>query len=311
MSDTYHKPVLLTETIDLLCIRPGDIYCDVTFGGGGHSREILNKMDDNGRLFGLDQDDDAQANALKEPFASDSRFTFLEANFRHLKRMLRAEGVKPGTVGGILADLGVSSYQFDTAERGFSYRFDGPLDMRMGSDGPSAADLLNSETEDGLVHILSAYGEVRNAKTLAKAVLMQRDLKPFRTTDDLKRLAEANCIGDRMRYLSQVFQALRIAVNDEMTVLAEFLKESMELLKPGGRLVIITYHSLEDRMVKNLMKTGNVEGVVNQDFYGNIDRPFKLITKKAIEPSAQEQRENPRSRSAKLRVAEKTTEKSR
>ncbi len=305
MSDVYHKPVLLKETIDLLCIRPGDVYCDVTFGGGGHSREILKNIDDKGRLFGLDQDEDARANALKEPFAGDSRFSFLEANFRHLKRMLRAEGIKTGTVGGILADLGVSSHQFDTAERGFSYRFDGPLDMRMGRDGPSAADLLNAESEDRLVHILSAYGEVRNAKTLAKAILTQRNLKPFRTTDDLKRVSEANCIGDRMRYLSQVFQALRIAVNDEMTALAEFLSDALEMLKPGGRLVIITYHSLEDRMVKNLMKTGNADGVVNQDFFGNIDRPFRLITKKAIEPGAQEQRDNPRSRSAKLRVAEK------
>jgi 16S rRNA (cytosine1402-N4)-methyltransferase len=305
METAYHIPVLLNETIDLLCIRPGDVYCDVTFGGGGHSKEILKKMDGKGRLFGLDQDEDAKANAEQEPFVTDGRFTLLEANFRHLKRMLRAEGVKPGTVGGILADLGVSSYQFDTAERGFSYRFDGPLDMRMGGDGPTAADLLNSETEDGLVRILSDFGELRNAKTFAKAIIQQRGLKPFRTTDDLKRLADSNCIGDRMRYLSQVFQALRIAVNDEMAALTDFLKDAQEMLMPGGRLVVITYHSLEDRIVKNLMKTGNVEGKVNQDFYGNIDRPFVLITKKAIEASAQEQRINPRSRSAKLRVAEK------
>jgi 16S rRNA (cytosine1402-N4)-methyltransferase len=303
MSYEYHQPVMLTETIDLLCIRPGGIFIDVTFGGGGHSREILNKMDDTGRLFGMDQDLDAKANALNEPFATDGRFALIEANFRDLKRMLRVEGIKVGTVSGILADLGVSSYQFDTAERGFSYRFDGPLDMRMGNAGATAADLLNTSTEDQLLHIMSAYGELRNARTFAKAVIQQRSLKPFRTTDDLKRFAEAQCIGDRMRYLSQVFQALRIAVNDEMEAL--FLSDALEMLSPGGRLVVLTYHSLEDRPVKNVMKTGNAEGIINQDFYGNITRPFKIITKKAIEASAAEQRTNPRSRSAKLRVAEK------
>jgi 16S rRNA (cytosine1402-N4)-methyltransferase len=305
MSYEYHQPVMLTETIDLLCIRPGGIFIDVTFGGGGHSREILNKMDDTGRLFGMDQDLDAKANALNEPFATDGRFALIEANFRDLKRMLRVEGIKVGTVSGILADLGVSSYQFDTAERGFSYRFDGPLDMRMGNAGATAADLLNTSTEDQLLHIMSAYGELRNARTFAKAVIQQRSLKPFRTTDDLKRFAEAQCIGDRMRYLSQVFQALRIAVNDEMEALNHFLSDALEMLSPGGRLVVLTYHSLEDRPVKNVMKTGNAEGIINQDFYGNITRPFKIITKKAIEASAAEQRTNPRSRSAKLRVAEK------
>jgi 16S rRNA (cytosine1402-N4)-methyltransferase len=303
----YHRPVLLTETIDLLCIRPSGIYVDATFGGGGHSREILTKIDSKGRLFGLDQDEDAMKNAEQAPFSTSENFTFLEANFRNLKRMLRAEGVKPGTVTGILADLGVSSYQFDTAERGFSYRFDGPLDMRMGSDGPTAADLLNTETEEQLLHIMSAYGELRNARTFAKAIVTQRETRPFRTTDDLKRFAEANCIGDRMRYLSQVFQALRIAVNDEMTALNEFLMSSLEMLEPGGRLVLLTYHSLEDRPVKNLFKTGNIAGTLDQDFYGNITRPFKIITKKAIEASAEEQRANPRSRSAKLRAAEKAT----
>jgi 16S rRNA (cytosine1402-N4)-methyltransferase len=302
---TYHKPVLLDETINLLCIHPGDIYVDVTFGGGGHSREILKVMEGKGRLFGLDQDNDAKENALKEPFSSDEGFVFLEANFRDLKRMLRAEGLRQGSVSGILADLGVSSYQIDTAERGFSYRFDAPLDMRMGANGPTAADLLNQATEEELLHILSAYGEVRNARTLVKAILQQRGLKPFRSTGDLKKLAEAQCIGDRMRYLSQVFQALRIAVNDEMGALTDFLKDALEMLAPGGRLVVITYHSLEDRLVKNIMKTGNTAGQIDQDFYGNITRPFKLITKKAIEPSAAEQKANPRSRSAKLRVAEK------
>jgi 16S rRNA (cytosine1402-N4)-methyltransferase len=305
MSGEYHLPVMLTETIDLLCIRPGDILVDVTFGGGGHSREILNKIDGKGHLYGLDQDEDAIQNARKEPFASSKNFTFLESNFRNLKRMLRAEGVRPGTVDGILADLGVSSYQFDTAERGFSYRFDGPLDMRMGAHGLTAADILNTHTEEQLLYILSTYGELRNARTFAKALITQRDQKPFKTTEDLKRIAEINCIGDRMRYLSQVFQALRIAVNEEMEALDQFLIESLEMLRPGGRLVIMTYHSLEDRPVKNMLKTGNPQGKVEQDFYGNITRPFQIITKKAIEASQVEQRTNPRSRSAKLRVGEK------
>lgn len=296
----YHEPVLAAESIKAMAIRPDGIYVDATFGGGGHSRLIINELDLNGRLFGFDQDVDAKANVPPE----EIRFVFVQSNFRFLKRMLRLEGVRQ--VDSILADLGVSSYQFDTAERGFSYRFDAPLDMRMNQmGGQTAADFLNKKSVEDLQEIFSEFGEVRNSKTLATAIVSQREKMPFKTTGDLLRLCEKHIFGDRMRYFSQVFQALRMAVNEETEVLEDFLKESLEVLKPGGRLVVLTYHSIEDRLVKNFFKTGNCAGKVEQDFYGNIARPWTIIEKKAIEASAEEVKKNPRARSARLRVAEK------
>jgi 16S rRNA (cytosine1402-N4)-methyltransferase len=302
---TYHAPVLLQESIDQLQLQQGGVFVDATFGGGGHSAHILTHLDGvKGELYAFDQDSDAYANAQRAPFVGHAQFHFVQANFRYLKRMLRADGVRPGTVSGILADLGVSSFQLDTAERGFSYRFDSQLDMRMNTDdGPSAADVLNSYSTEELQRVLSTYGEVRNSLTLAQAVVQARLMKPFATTGDLVGLCDKHRFGDRSRYLSQVFQALRMEVNDEVGALTDFLKDSREMLKPGGRLVVITYHSIEDRLVKNFLKTGNTEGEVVKDFYGNIERPFVLVNKKPIEPSAAELKINPRSRSANLRVA--------
>jgi 16S rRNA (cytosine1402-N4)-methyltransferase len=303
----YHKSVLLDESIKQMNIRPDGIYIDATFGGGGHAEQILNALGDKGRLFGFDQDEDAKANGMNKPFFAESeQFVFVQSNFRHLKRSMRAEGIKTGKVDGILADLGVSSHQIDTPERGFSYRFDAPLDMRMNNkETLSAADLLNKSSAQKLQDILSEYGELRNAKTLALAIVQTRNRKPYKTTADLVATCEANMIGERPRYLSQVFQALRMEVNDELGALKDFLTESLEMLKPGGLLTIITFHSIEDRIVKNFMKTGNVEGKIDQDFYGNISRPFEVVTKKPIEPSDEETKLNPRSRSARLRVARK------
>jgi 16S rRNA (cytosine1402-N4)-methyltransferase len=302
----YHAPVLLTESLEALQLRPDGVYVDATFGGGGHAAPLLNQLGKNGCLYAFDQDDDARANAEQEPFAGHAGFHFLHSNFRFLKRQLRAAGVRPGTVQGILADLGVSSHQLDTAERGFSYRFEAELDMRMNAaDERSAADILNTYAQDDLQRVFGTYGEVRNARTLAQACVQNRERSPFRTTGDLVSLCEKMYMGERWRYLSQVFQALRMEVNDEVGVLQDFLRDAMEMLAPGGRLVVITYHSIEDRIVKNWFKTGNFEGIPKQDFYGNIERPFNVITKKPIEPSADEIKENPRARSAKLRVAEK------
>ncbi|HLP93906.1 MAG TPA: 16S rRNA (cytosine(1402)-N(4))-methyltransferase RsmH [Saprospiraceae bacterium] len=302
----YHETVLLYESIDLLGVTPGGTYVDATFGGGGHSRLILEKMGGKGRLFAFDQDEDAKRNTEQPEFSGNQGFVFVPSNFRHLKRQLRAEGVRPGTVQGILADLGVSSYQLDTAERGFSYRFDAALDMRMNrQDGETAADLLNTRNAEELQRIFSELGEVRNAKTLAHAVVREREKIPFRTTGDLVELCSKNLMGERMRYLSQVFQALRMEVNDELGALEDFLKDSLEMLAPEGRLAVITFHSLEDRMVKNFLKSGNVNGEINQDFYGNISRPWTLITKKPIEPGQKEIAQNTRARSSKLRVASK------
>lgn len=302
---TYHAPVLLKESIDALQLQRGGVFVDATFGGGGHSAHILEGLKGvKGELFSFDQDTDAYDNAQRAPFAGHAQFHFVHTNFRYLKRMLRADGVRPGTVTGILADLGVSSYQIDTAERGFSYRFDAQLDMRMNtSDGPSAADVLNTYTAEELQRVFGTYGEVRNALTLANACVQARQIKPFVTTGDLVGLCDKHRFGDRSRYLSQVFQALRMEVNDEVGALTEFLKDSRDMLAPDGRLVVITYHSIEDRLVKNFFKTGNVEGEVVKDFYGNIERPFVLVNKKPIEPSAEELKINPRSRSANLRVA--------
>lgn len=302
----YHAPVLLSESLEALQIRPDGVYVDATFGGGGHAAPILNRLGDNGRLYAFDQDADAQANAAKAPFSEHPGFVFIRSNFRFLKRQLRAAGARPGSVQGILADLGVSSHQLDTPERGFSYRFSAELDMRMNPDDErSAADVLNTYSQDDLQRVLGNYGEVRNARTLAQACVQQRERSPFRTTGDLVALCEKMVMGERWRYLSQVFQALRMEVNDETGALEEFLKDATEMLATGGRIVVITYHSIEDRIVKNWLKAGNFEGTPKQDFYGNIERPFQLITKKPIEPNPEEIKENPRARSAKLRIAAK------
>jgi 16S rRNA (cytosine1402-N4)-methyltransferase len=305
----YHAPVLLTESVDAMLLQAGGVYVDATFGGGGHSRHILQQLNGKGRLYAFDQDDDARRNTEHPDFAANPAFVFVQSNFRHLKRQLRAEGQRSGSVNAILADLGVSSYQIDTAERGFSYRFDAELDMRMNTqDGPTAADVLNTYTAEGLQQVFGTLGEVRNARTLALACTELRQQKPFRTTGDLSELALKHFMGDRMRYLSQVFQALRMEVNDEVGALKDFLTDSLDMLAPGGRLVVITYHSIEDRIVKNFIKTGNAEGTIQQDFYGNIDRPFDLPFKKALEPNDREIKENPRARSAKLRVGAKKGE---
>jgi 16S rRNA (cytosine1402-N4)-methyltransferase len=294
---SYHDPVLLKESVDCLVVQRDGIYVDATFGGGGHSRAILERLGSGGRLLGFDQDEDARANV-----PDDERFTFVAGNFRHLKRFLKLHGV--GKIDGLLADLGVSSHQFDTAERGFSYRFEAELDMRMNQSGEKdAAMVLNTYSPDALQQMFSEFGEVRNAKTLAQRIAEIRGKKPFRTVGDLVSVAESLAKGQRMRYLSQVFQALRMEVNEEVQALEELLQGAMEALKPGGMLVVISYHSIEDRMVKNFLKTGNIKGVVQSDFYGNIDRPFDIQTKKAVSPSQEEANRNPRARSAKLRAA--------
>lgn len=295
----YHLPVLARESIQALAIKPNGIYVDATFGGGGHTQLILQELGDNGRLFGFDQDEDALANV-----PDDQRFEFVQSNFRYLKRFLKLHSVQQAD--GILADLGVSSHQLDVPERGFSYRFDADLDMRMNQQGEvTAADVVNTYTAEDLQRVFGEYGEVRNARTLAQRLVAERQVREIRTVNDLLTIIEPIIRGQRARYLSQVFQALRIEVNDEMGALEEFLEQSLEVLAPDGRLVILTYHSIEDRLVKNFLKTGNVQGVVKKDFYGNIDRPFKVITKSPIEPSEAEIADNPRARSAKLRVGVK------
>lgn len=294
----YHIPVLAKESIDALNIKPKGVYVDATFGGGGHSRLILDKLDTDSRLIGFDQDEDALANVI-----DDDRFTFVHHNFRFLKRFLKLHGIRK--VDGILADLGVSSHQLDEAERGFSYRFDAKLDMRMNQQsGENAADLLNTLNAEALQNLFSLYGEVRNSKMLASAIVAKRQASSIKTIGDFLAVLDPLIRGQRNRYLAQVFQALRIAVNDEMGALADFFQQAGEVLNPGGRLVVITYHSIEDRLTKRLLKTGNVEGMVEKDFYGNINKPFKVITKKAILPTAEEIKRNPRSRSAKLRIGE-------
>lgn len=299
-SDTsYHTSVLLHESIGGLAIKPNGIYVDATFGGGGHSKEILKQLGGQGKLFGFDQDEDAAKNA-----PDDNRFALIKANFSELKRFLRMHDALP--VDGILADLGVSSWQFDTAERGFSYRFDGPLDMRMNRLAEkTAADVLNDYSAEQLQKMFSEYGEVRNSKTLAVAIVDSRAQKEFEVIADLLSICEANQMGEKHKYLAQVFQAIRIEVNDELGALKSLLEQSAEVLTSGGRLAVITFHSLEDRLVKNYMKHGSFGDEPVKDFFGNIERKFKVITKKPIEASEKEQKENSRSRSAKLRVAEK------
>ena len=295
----YHEPVLFKESLDFLNIGKKGVYVDVTLGGGGHTKGILKRMDDESQLFGFDQDPDAASNV-----PDDIRFKFVKSNFQYLKNFLKLHGVTQ--VDGILADLGVSSHQLDKPERGFSYRFEAELDMRMNyNDGKTAADVLNEYSAEALQKVFSQYGEIRNSKTLAEAVVASRHSKKIERIGDLLSLLDPIVRGQRLRYLSQVFQALRIEVNDEMKVLEAFLEQSLEVLAPKGRLVVISYHSLEDRIVKNFLKTGNIEGAVVKDFYGNINRPFKVITKKPMAPSEKEIKENPRARSAKLRVGER------
>jgi len=300
--NAYHVSVLLNEITESLHIRSDGVYVDATFGAGGHSRSILQCLNAKGHLFAFDQDPDAYVNA-----PDDARFTLIQANFRYLKRYLRLEGVRE--VDGIIADLGVSSHQLDVPDRGFSYRADAPLDMRMNPRADiNAASILASASEADLTSLLSTYGEVRNAKTLARALVAARSQSDLRTTFDLNRVLDKNAIGPRMKYFSQVYQALRIAVNDELGALEDLLSDALQILKPGGRLAIITFHSIEDRMVKNFFKTGSVHGELEKDAFGNIYRPLKLVHKKAVLPGDEELRQNPRSRSAKLRVAEMVPE---
>ncbi len=293
----YHIPVLLHECIEALNIKPNGTYVDATFGGGGHSKAIMNCLGTDGILIGFDQDADAQQNAI-----DDKRFLLIAQNFRHLKRFLRAEGIKE--VDGILADLGVSSYQFDTAERGFSYRFEGPLDMRMNVNaGKSAADVLNKYSANDLQKMFGEYGEVRNAKTLAEKIVEMRIQQPFTTIGELIAVCESVMKGERHRYLAQVFQALRIEVNDELGALQDMLQQSAAVLKPEGVLAVITFHSLEDRLVKNFMRSGTFDDEYVKDDFGNIQRPFVLKNKKPIEAQQEELSKNKRAHSAKLRVA--------
>ena len=293
----YHVPVLAGESVGLLDLRPGGVYVDATFGGGGHSRLILERAGSHDlRLFGFDQDEEAEANAL-----DDSRFTFVAANFRNLTNFLRLHGVS--RIDGLLADLGVSSHQFDQAERGFSYRFDAALDMRMGTGTDrTAADVVNNYSVEDLQKVLGEYGEVRNARSLAIALVEARETQPMLTIQDFLHAVNPWVRGQRPRYLAQVFQALRIEVNDEIGALSDLLAQATDLLIPThGRLSVISYHSLEDRITKNYLKTGNADGIVNKDFYGKIDRPYEVLTKKPLLPTPGEIRENPRARSAKLR----------
>jgi 16S rRNA (cytosine1402-N4)-methyltransferase len=298
---SYHKPVMLQECIDALQIKENGTYVDVTFGGGGHSLAMLERIKE-GRLIAFDQDDDARQQAEKIQSRS---FTFCQANFMYLKKYLKLNGVTK--VNGILADLGISSHQIDSPERGFSTRFDGPLDMRMDQNIPkTAAEVLNSYSEADLHKILGMYGELKNARTVARLIAQTRVSKPFVRTEDLKiALTSVAPRGKENKYFAQVFQALRIEVNDEMKALEDFLHQTGEVMEKGGRLVIMSYHSLEDRMVKNYMNKGKVFGEVEKDFYGNEIKPFESVTRKPIEPSDEEIEINKRARSAKLRIAEK------
>ena len=301
IATTYHVPVLLGESVDGLNIKPGGIYVDVTFGGGGHSREILSRLTDGAHLYSFDQDADAERNI---PDAGDN-FTFVRSNFRYLKNWMRYYGVEH--IDGLLADLGVSSHHFDDAERGFSFRFDAPLDMRMNKRaGRTAAEIVNTYDEELLADIFYIYGEMKNSRRIASALVKARQTAEIKTTKDFLAAVEPFFKREREKKdMARLFQALRIEVNHEMDALREMLLAASELLAPGGRLSVITYHSLEDRMVKNVMKSGNVEGKVQQDFFGRIETPFRLVNNKVILPSDQEQADNPRSRSAKLRIAEK------
>lgn len=306
MDINYHNPVMKQEVIEGLGISPNGIYVDVTFGGGGHSAAILERLGEGGRLMSFDQDEDALLNTENnEFFKLDKRFTLVDQNFIYLKNYLRVYSATP--VDGILADLGVSSHQFDVAERGFSIRSKGKLDMRMDKRQElTAAQIVNAYEEEELSNVLYNYGEVFNARKLARAMVERREEKRFVYTDELVEFATKFAPRGKMnKYLAMVFQALRIEVNGELKALENFLTQSLEVLKPGGRLVVMSYHSLEDRMVKNFMKSGNFKGEIEKDFYGNNLSPFTLISRKAITPSKEELELNTRSRSAKLRIAEK------
>ncbi len=304
MTDTtlvYHIPVMLKESVDGLAINPDGVYVDVTFGGGGHSREILSRLGDNGHLYSFDQDADAANNIVDDP-----RFTFVHSNFRWLSNWMRYYGVEH--LDGILADLGVSSHHFDDADRGFSFRYDAPLDMRMNREGgKTAADIVNNDTEEHLADIFYLYGELRRARQIANAIVKARDRKPILTTHDFLQVVDPLFRREKEKKdMARLFQALRIEVNHEMQALNEMLTSATELLASGGRLSVITYHSLEDRMVKNIMKSGNVNGKIEEDpVYGRKASPYNLVNNKVIIPTNEEVEENPRSRSAKLRIAEK------
>ena len=306
-AETYHVPVLLNESIEGLNIHPNGVYVDVTFGGGGHSREILSRLKEGCSLYSFDQDADAELNISKMGLSNDQtdRFTFVRSNFRYLKNWMRYYNIDH--IDGLLADLGVSSHHFDDETRGFSFRFDAPLDMRMNKRaGRTAADILNEEDEEKLANILYLYGEIKQSHRIASAIVKARAQLEFKSTNELLTIVEPFFSHAReKKEMAKMFQALRIEVNHEMDALREMLLAATDLLSPGGRLSVITYHSLEDRMVKNIMKSGNIEGKVKQDFYGKRETPFKLINNKVITASNAEQEQNPRSRSAKLRIAEK------
>ena len=300
----YHIPVLLQESIDGLAIRPDGTYVDVTFGGGGHSREILRRLDEEGHLYSFDQDADAEQNIPE----GDERFTFVRSNFRYLSNWMQYYGVE--NLDGLIADLGVSSHHFDDESRGFSFRFDAPLDMRMnGRGGMTAADIVNNYDENRLADVFYLYGEFRNSRALAAAVAKARQNKSIDTIEDLLQAVERLIDSERgKKELARLFQSLRIEVNHEMEALKIMLESALRYLRPGGRLVVLTYHSLEDRMVKNFIKAGKIDGKVEQDFFGRKLTPWRAVNNKVIVPSDKEQEENPRSRSAKLRIAEKTKE---
>ncbi|MBO4443352.1 MAG: 16S rRNA (cytosine(1402)-N(4))-methyltransferase RsmH [Bacteroidaceae bacterium] len=299
MAETYHIPVMLKESVEAMNIVPGGIYVDVTFGGGGHSREILSRMDETAHLYAFDQDADAEANII-----DDKRFTFVRSNFRYLWNFMRYYDVPQ--VDAVLADLGVSSHHFDTEERGFSFRFDTVLDMRMNTrEGKTAVDVLNDYDEEKLAQIFYFYGELKNGRQLAQAIARARRTKQIRTTGDLAEVTGRFFERDReKKEMAKMYQALRIEVNAEMEALKEMLNAATELLKPGGRLVVLTYHSIEDRLVKNMMKAGDMTGEVQQDMFGNVSSPYRIV-EKVVTATDEEQQRNPRSRSAKLRVAEK------
>ena len=300
-AETYHVPVLLRESVDGLAIKPDGVYIDTTFGGGGHSREILSRLGKKGHLFSFDQDADAERNSV-----NDDRFTFVRSNFRYIKNWMRYYGIEQ--VDGLLADLGVSSHHFDDETRGFSFRYEAPLDMRMNKRaGKTAADILNEAEESQLADILYIYGELKQARRIASAIAKERTTRRIETTADLISVTEGllGSNGNEKKEMAKLFQALRIEVNHEMDALREMLNGARDLLCPGGRLSVITYHSLEDRMVKNFIKAGNAEGKVSQDFFGRIEAPFRAVNNKVITPSADEQAQNPRSRSAKLRIGER------
>ena len=303
-AEGYHVPVLLKESVGGLDIKPDGVYVDVTFGGGGHSREILSRLGAQGHLYSFDQDEDAEQNIV-----SDERFTFVRSNFRYLKNWMRYYGVEE--IDGLLADLGVSSHHFDDETRGFSFRFDAPLDMRMNKrSGMTAADIVNNYGEEQLSDIFYIYGELKNARRIAASIVKARAAKRIETTSELIQLTMENGKltiedGKWKKEAAKLFQALRIEVNHEMDALKEMLNGARDLICEGGRLSVITYHSLEDRLVKNMMKAGNVEGKVKQDFFGRTESPFRQIGGKVIVPDEEEQARNPRSRSAKLRIGEK------